>query len=70
VRAIRLEERMGSLEGARAVLARLKNLPIEKCWRSVMEGALLEARIGNINLARKIFKVTHYQVLPIIFFSI
>mmetsp|Transcript_23582 Transcript_23582/g.53815 ORF Transcript_23582/g.53815 Transcript_23582/m.53815 type:complete len:1913 (-) Transcript_23582:441-6179(-) len=55
-RAIKLEEKMGCLDNARQLLARLKNTPIDKVWRAVLEGALLEARDGKIHVARRILK--------------
>jgi hypothetical protein len=40
----------------------LKHLPIEKYWKVMMEGALLEARAGKyMTVAREILKyLTHY----------
>jgi len=55
-KAIKLEEKMGYLDDARQLLARLKNTPIEKVWRAVLEGALLEARDGKIHVARRILR--------------
>ncbi|CAM9244838.1 unnamed protein product [Chrysoparadoxa australica] len=61
VKAIKHEERMGRLSGARELLSRLKHVGIEKVWRTVLEGALLESRAGNIDVARKVLKylMTH-----------
>jgi len=56
VKAIKHEERMDNLEGARQLLARLKHVGIDKSWKTMMEGAQLEARAGNLGVARKIFK--------------
>lgn len=56
VKAIKLQERMGNLEEARAYLGRLKNVSIEKSWKVILEGALLEARAGNLLTSRRIFK--------------
>jgi hypothetical protein len=58
VKAIRLEEKMGDLRAARSVLAKLKNVDFSKSWRVILEGASLEARAGNKEIARKIFKVS------------
>ena len=54
------EESKG-LSGARALLARLKHASIDKVWRTVLEGALLEARSGEVSIARKVLKylMTH-----------
>jgi tetratricopeptide (TPR) repeat protein len=61
IKAIKHEERMGSIAGARELLSRLKHVGIEKVWRTVLEGALLEARAGNADVARKVLKylMTH-----------
>eukprot|EP01133_Synstelium_polycarpum_P015617 gene15617-18557_t len=56
IKGIRHEEKMDNLEGARALLSQLRDQSIFKTWRAVMEGGLLEARAGNIEVARKIFK--------------
>ena len=55
-RLLRLEERTGGLARARALVARLEELPLEKTWRTVLEGALLEARHGQCAEARRIFE--------------
>ncbi|KAH3765355.1 Pre-mRNA-splicing factor CLF1 [Pelomyxa schiedti] len=56
LKAIKLEEKLGNLDAARALLSRVKHFPVEKTWKTMLEGALLEARNGNIGLARHIFK--------------
>jgi tetratricopeptide (TPR) repeat protein len=56
VKAIKHEERLGDLEGARSILASLKEVHIDKVWRTVLEGALLEARAGQLPTARRVFK--------------
>lgn len=56
VKAIKLEEKLGNLQNARAILARLKYVSLEKGWRVMLEGGLFEARAGNTDVARKIFK--------------
>jgi hypothetical protein len=45
---------MGNLAAARSLLSRLRTQSIDKAWRTIMEGGLLEARAGNIAVARKI----------------
>eukprot|EP00592_Proboscia_alata_P008194 CAMPEP_0194365184 /NCGR_PEP_ID=MMETSP0174-20130528/13181_1 /TAXON_ID=216777 /ORGANISM="Proboscia alata, Strain PI-D3" /LENGTH=1805 /DNA_ID=CAMNT_0039139697 /DNA_START=381 /DNA_END=5798 /DNA_ORIENTATION=- len=55
-RAIKHEETMGRLHYAREILARLKHVGIEKVWRTVLEGALLEARAGNVIISRRVLK--------------
>jgi la-related protein 1 len=56
IKYIKLQEQRGNLTAARSVLARLKHLPVDKAWKIVLEGALLESRAGNVDMARKIFK--------------
>lgn len=61
IRAIKFRERVGQLDQARQLLGHLKHLPVEKYWKVMMEGALLEARAGKyMSVAREIFKyLTH-----------
>ena len=61
-RAIKHEEKMGNLHRARQLLARLKHVGIEKVWRTVLEGALLEARAGNHTMARRVLKYLMHHV--------
>ena len=57
-RAIKHEERMayefhnGDLSRARKLLEPTASMDIEKVWRTLLEGALMEARGGNIDIAR------------------
>ena len=55
-RAMRHAERKGDLGGVRQLLSRLRHVGIDKVWRTVLEGALLEARAGNDAVARKVFQ--------------
>ena len=55
-KAIKHEERMNNLPGARALLARLRTQSVDKAWRTILEGALLEARAGNTVVSRRVFK--------------
>lgn len=52
------EERQGNLKGARNLLSRLQaeGVSLERSWRTILEGALLEARAGNVRVARRVFK--------------
>ena len=60
-RTIKHEEKTGNLAGARSLLARLKHAPgIEKVWRTVLEGALFEARSGNPTVARRLLKCEYF----------
>jgi tetratricopeptide (TPR) repeat protein len=61
-RAVKLQEKMGNPDVARALLARLKHVAIDKVWKTVLEGALVEARAGNVNTARKVLKYLMYHV--------
>jgi la-related protein 1 len=56
LKAIKHLERMGKLDKARALLGKLAPVPISQCWRTVLEGALLEARASQTATARRIFK--------------
>eukprot|EP01125_Pyxidicula_operculata_P012901 TRINITY_DN424_c2_g1_i1.p1 TRINITY_DN424_c2_g1~~TRINITY_DN424_c2_g1_i1.p1 ORF type:complete len:848 (+),score=203.64 TRINITY_DN424_c2_g1_i1:201-2546(+) len=56
VKGIKHNERVSNISAARSLLARLKNVAIERSWRTIMEGGLLEARLGNFQVARCIFK--------------
>lgn len=61
IRALKHQERMGNLDQARGLMARLKHVAIEKVWRTMLEGALFEARAGNIVMARRVLKyIMHY----------
>ncbi len=55
-KAIRQQERLHKLKDARGMLSVLKYESIEKVWRAVLEGALLEARAGRLSVARKVLK--------------
>lgn len=57
IKAIKTDEKLGNTAGAHAILARLKDQPLEKTWRTILEGALFEARAGRSDVARKVF---HY----------
>eukprot|EP01128_Nolandella_sp_AFSM9_P001820 TRINITY_DN12228_c0_g1_i1.p1 TRINITY_DN12228_c0_g1~~TRINITY_DN12228_c0_g1_i1.p1 ORF type:complete len:1218 (-),score=268.97 TRINITY_DN12228_c0_g1_i1:495-4148(-) len=56
VKGIKHCEKMGSISQARVLLSRLKEVAMERSWRTIMEGGLLEARQGNVVVARQIFK--------------
>jgi tetratricopeptide (TPR) repeat protein len=61
-RAIKHEEKVGNLSGARELLSRIKHLGIDNVWRTVLEGALLEARAGNDVMARRVLKYLMHHV--------
>ena len=56
LKAIKHLERMGELPKARALLGKLARVPISQSWRTLLEGALLEARASQTATARRIFK--------------
>ena len=56
LKAIKHLERMGELGKARALLGKLARVPISQSWRTLLEGALLEARASQTTTARRIFK--------------
>ena len=55
-KAVRQQERLHKLQDARSMLAMLKHENIEKTWKAVLEGALLEERAGRLPIARLLFK--------------
>lgn len=55
-RSIKLHERLHLFEEIRQYLSSLSHEPLDKAWKSILEGCLFEARIGNVEVARKIFK--------------
>jgi tetratricopeptide (TPR) repeat protein len=61
-RAIKHEEKRGNISRARELLSRLKHVGIEKVWRTVLEGAMLEARAGNDVMARRVLKYLMHHV--------
>lgn len=55
VKLLKHYERMEMADSARRLLGRLKDEPLERCWRIIMEGGLFEARQGNVVVARMVF---------------
>ncbi len=58
IKAIKHAERCEQWDVARGVLASVKHVPVERVWRTVMEGGMMEARAGRIVTARRVFKVS------------
>lgn len=56
VKAIKIEEKVKNYEHVRKLLGALKDVPFERSWRMMLEGALFEGRSGNRDAARKAFK--------------
>lgn len=56
-KCLKLLERLGDLQLAREILsrARVQAGGVEKAWRLVLEGAMIEARAGNKDIARSVF---------------
>lgn len=55
-KAIKQLERLHNFAGARHMLHKLKQEAIEKAWKGILEGALFEARVGNIIVAREMLQ--------------
>lgn len=47
VKAVKVLEKLKNYEDVRRLLSELSDVPLEKTWRILMEGALFEGRIGN-----------------------
>ncbi|GAX23582.1 hypothetical protein FisN_12Hh148 [Fistulifera solaris] len=62
IRALKLQEKLGNLDTVRVLLARLKHVDIHKAWKTVLEGALIEARAGNATIARRVLKYLMHHV--------
>jgi hypothetical protein len=52
VKAIKVEEKGRNFSGVRELLGVLKEVPIDRSWRMILEGALFEGRTGNVGAAR------------------
>lgn len=55
IKAIKHYERVQDLSVARGLLSRLIEIPLDRSWRTMLEGALLESRAGNSRVARQVF---------------
>lgn len=56
VKAIKIEEKGKNVKEIRQLFGLLKDVPFEKSWRMILEGALFEGRWGNKEGARKVFR--------------
>lgn len=56
VKAIKVEEKNRNYDQVRKLLGALRDVPFEKSWKMILEGALFEGRNGNKEGARRIFK--------------
>jgi tetratricopeptide (TPR) repeat protein len=61
-RSIKHEEKLSNLPKARALLARLKYVGIDRVWRTVLEGALMESRNGNYVISRSVLKYLMHHI--------
>lgn len=61
-RAVKHQEKMGNIANARGLLSRLKDVGVDKVWRTVLEGALLELRAGRVLTARRVLKYLMHHV--------
>ncbi len=56
IKAIKVEEKMQNYANIRSLLSCLREVPFERSWRMLLEGALFEGRTGNREGARRIFR--------------
>jgi la-related protein 1 len=56
VKFIKTEERLGNLDCARALLGSLEQFPLEKTWKILLEGALMEARCARPEVSRSLLQ--------------
>ncbi len=56
IKAIKVEEKMQNYTNIRSLLSALRDVPLERAWRMILEGALFEGRCGNKESARRIFR--------------
>jgi len=57
IKFLRVEEKFGRIEESRRILSKLKNCSLDKSWKLYLEGALLEAKLGNPKSAQRVFKM-------------
>ena len=62
IRSVKFYERVGCLEKARHLLSRLKYMSVDKSWKTMLEGALLEARAGRYRMVRQYCFVANLMV--------
>ena len=63
IKFLRLDEKIGRISDSRRILATLQNYPLEKTWKLYLEGALLEAKAGQVKSAKRVFKALIQNVL-------
>lgn len=55
-KVVRHEEQAHNLTAARALLGHIRFIQFDQSWRLMLEGALLEARAGETQVARRVFQ--------------
>lgn len=61
IKFLKIEEKTGDISTSRQILGSLNNSNIEKNWKILLEGALMEAREGKLDLARHILQNLIYN---------
>ena len=61
-KAIKQQEKLNELGDTRGMLSILKHESIDRVWKSILEGALFEARDGKVETAREFLKYLITQV--------
>ncbi len=56
VKALKVEEKLKNYDEVRKMLATLRDSPVERTWKMLLEGALFEGRCKNTAGARKAFR--------------
>lgn len=56
IKSLKTEEKLRDLTTARSLLGNLRFYSLEKTWKALLEGALMEARAGNIEVCRNWLK--------------
>lgn len=51
-----MDEKLSEYCNVRKLIDSVAQIPLEKSWRMILEGALFEGRIGNQAVARKILR--------------
>lgn len=60
IRTVKFYERVGTLDKARQLLSKLKHMSVDKAWKTMLEGALLEARVGRYPMVRQFSRFSTY----------
>jgi hypothetical protein len=68
IRTVKFYERVGTLDKARQLLSKLKHMSVDKAWKTMLEGALLEARVGRYPMVRQFSRFSAYCFMYINYF--